>query len=424
MCFDSRSETLFCIESFYQDHPSSSGITSQKPMQDTHSINSAQKHNGELTDSTLQIIKVEDSQTRNTFIRLPWSLYRDDPMWVPPLLLERRMHLSPKNPYFEHATCCLWVAFRGGKPVGRISAQVDQLHLERYQDATGFWGMLEAEDNIDTFQSLLTTAESWLSDQGMKRAQGPFNLSINQECGLLIDGFDTPPSMMMGHAPPNNGERIEQCGYSKAKDLLAYIIDGNAEPSATRKMIIRKTQKRIQTRTLNKAHFNKDLETVFSIFNDAWAENWGFLPFTPNEFAHVAKDLKLLINDQFVRIAYVDEMPAAFIVLLPNLNEVIRDLNGSLFPFGWLKMLWRLKVKYPQTARISLMGVHSKYQESLLGAALAYRVINDIQEAVIKRGVKEIELSWILEENIGVRDIIEDFGGRVYKTYRIYNREL
>ena len=394
-------------------------------MKNTKSSNSAQKQNCELAGNALKIIKVEDSRSRDTFIRLPWIIYRDDPMWVPPLLLERRMHLSPKNPYFEHATCCLWLAFRGEKAVGRISAQIDRLHLERYQDDTGFWGMLEAEDNIETFQALFNTAETWMTTHGMKRAQGPFNLSINQECGLLIDGFDTPPSMMMGHVPPYYAEHIEQCGHSKEKDLLAYILTDEAlEVSATRKMIVKKTQKRIQTRTIKKSQFDKDLETIFSIFNDAWAQNWGFVPFTPNEFSHVAKDLKLLINEQFVRIAYVDDIPAAFIVLLPNLNEVIQDLNGSLFPVGWLKMLWRLKVKYPQTGRVSLMGVLSKYQESLLGAALAYRVIGDIEDAVIKAGIKKVELSWILEDNVGIRGIIEDFGGQVYKTYRIYSKQL
>jgi hypothetical protein len=393
-------------------------------MKDTNPSNSAQKQNGELAGSALKIIKVEDNRSRDTFIRLPWSLYKDDPMWIPPLLLERRMHLSPKNPYFEHATCCLWLAFRDGKPVGRISAQVDQLHLDRYQDDTGFWGMLEAEDNIETFQTLLNTAEAWLAEQGMKRAQGPFNLSINQECGLLIDGFDTPPSMMMGHAPPYYGERIEHCGYGKEKDLLAYISDGDIEPSAIRKKIVRKTHKRIRTRTLSKSHFDKDLETIFSIFNDAWAQNWGFVPFTPNEFSHLAKDLKLLIKEEFVSIAYVDDIPAAFIVMLPNLNEVIQDLNGALFPVGWLKILWRLKVKSPQSGRIMLMGVLSKYQESLLGAALAYRVIGDIQEAAIKYGLKNVELSWVLEDNVGMRNIIQDGGAREYKTYRIYSKEL
>ena len=393
-------------------------------MKNRKSSSSADKQNGELSESALQIVKVVGRQARDTFIRLPWSIYKNDPVWVPPLLLERRMHLSPKNPFFEHAECRLWLAFRKGKPVGRISAQVDRLHLEHYQDATGFWGMLEAEDNPETFQELLNTAESWLHDQGMKRVQGPFNLSINQECGMLIDGFDTPPSMMMGHAQPYYGERIEQCGYCKEKDLLAYISDGNVAPSVTRKMIVRKTQKRIQTRRLSKSHFDQDLETIFHIFNDAWAQNWGFVPFTPNEFAHLAKDLKLLIKEDFVSIAYLDDIPAAFIIMLPNLNEVIQDLNGALFPVGWLKMLWRLKVKSPQSGRILLMGVLSKYHESLLGAALAYRVIGDIQEAAIEYGIKKVELSWVLEDNAGMRTIIKDGGAREYKTYRIYSKEL
>jgi hypothetical protein len=393
-------------------------------MKESEFRNSAQKNNDEMSGSSLQIVKVEDSRARNAFIRLPWSLYRDDPMWVPPLLLERRMHLSPKNPYFEHATCRFWIAYRDGKPVGRISAQLDQMHLERYKDATGFFGMLEAEDNIETFKALFDIAESWLRSQGMVHSRGPFNLSINQECGLLVAGYDTPPSMMMGHALPYYAERVEQCGYSKEKDLLAYIVEGDIEYSATRKMLLKRAKGRIKTRPLKRKNFQEDLDIVFSIFNDAWSDNWGFVPFTQKELEHLANDLKLLINDKLVCIAEVDGEPAAFIVALPNLNEVIQDCNGKLLPFGWLKILWRLKIKYPETARVMLMGVLSKYQNSLLGAALAYQVISDAQEAVIKCGIKKVELSWILEDNVRMRDIIKDGGAREYKTYRIYSKGL
>ncbi len=377
-----------------------------------------------MSENTLQIISVSNRKERKAFINLPWSLYTDDPMWVPPLKIERSMHLSPKNPYFEHATCNLWIAVRNGKTVGRISAQVDRLHSERYKDDTGFWGMLEAEDNLETFQLLLHTAESWLSSQGVKLVLGPFNLSINQECGLLIDGFDTPPMMMMGHTHPYYAKRVEECGYGKEKDLLAYLIHADAAPSPSRRRIIRKTQDRITTRTLNTSRFDEDLDIIFSIFNDAWAQNWGFLPFTAKEFEHLAKDLKLLIKDKFVRIAYIGDTPAAFVVLLPNLNEAIADLNGSLLPLGWLKLIWRLKVKSSETGRILLMGVSSKYHDTLLGAALAYRVISDTQDAVVEYGMKKIELSWILEDNTGVKDIIKDSGGEVYKTYRIYSKCL
>jgi hypothetical protein len=381
-------------------------------------------NNDELPDSSLQIVKVEGRQKLNTFIKLPWSLYRNDPMWVPPLLLERRMHLSPKNPYFEHAKCCLWLAYRNGKPVGRISAQVDQMHLERYKDATGFFGMLESEDNIETFQALFNTAESWLHSQGMVCCRGPFNLSINQECGLLVAGFDTPPSMMMGHALPYYAGRIEECGYSKEKDLLAYIVEGDVEPSSARRTIIKRSKGRIQARPLRKKHFQEDLDIIFSIFNDAWSDNWGFVPFTQKELEHMANDMKLLIKDELVSIAEVDGDPAAFLVALPNLNEVIHDCNGRLLPFGWLKILWRLKVRYPESTRIMLMGVLKKYHNSLLGAALAYTVIDDVQKAGVKCGIKKVELSWILEDNTAMRNIIRDGGAREYKTYRIFSKNL
>jgi len=384
---------------------------------------SPHKH-GRLSGNSPQIIKVEDRRTRNTFIRLPWSLYKDDPMWVPPLLFERRMHLSPKNPYFEHAACCFWIAYRDEKPVGRISAQIDRLYLDRYRDDTGFWGMLEAEDNIETFQTLLNTAENWLRGQGMARARGPFSLSINQECGVLVAGFNTPPSIMMGHARPYYRSHIEQCGYGKTIDLLAYIIDANFNHSAAMQMIIKRAKSRVQTRTLRKSQFQEDMNIIQNIFNDAWSENWGFVPFTQKEFEHLGKDLKLLIDEKVVSIAEVNGAPAAFMVLIPNVNEVIRDFNGRLLPLGWLKLLWRLKVKYPETARIPLMGVLRKYQESPLGAMLAYRVIADLQEPTVNRGIKKVELSWILEDNMGMRNIIEDIGGSVYKTYRIYSKNL
>jgi hypothetical protein len=371
-----------------------------------------------------EIVEVRGRSALNDFIRLPWSLYREDPMWVPPLLLERRMHLSPKNPYFEHVEFCSWLAYRSGKPVGRISAQIDRLHIDRHQDDTGFFGMLEAEDNSLTFRSLLDTAESWLRDKGMRRIGGPYNLSINQELGLLVDGFDSPPSLMMGHARPYYALRIEENGFQKEKDLLAYIINSDFKMSAAAKRITATNKGRVHIRKLQKSNFEDELNILREIFNDAWSQNWNFVPFTNAEFEHLGKDLKMLADEELVKIAEVDGEPAAFIVVLPNINEVIRDLNGRLLPFGWLKMLWRLKVKYPQSGRIPLMGVRRRYHDSLMGAALAFGVIANVQQPSIKRGLKEVELSWILEDNMGMRNIIESIGGRVYKTYRIYGKEI
>ena len=382
-----------------------------------------QQNSEQETNGSLQVIKVEGKSALNTFIRLPWSLYMDDPMWIPPLMLERRMHLSPKNPYFEHAKFCSWIAYRNGKPVGRICAQIDRLHIDRYQDATGFFGMLEAEDDGLTFRTLLDTAESWLRNQGMQRISGPFNLSINQELGLLVDGFDTPPSVMMGHGRTYYAQRIEQHGYRKEKDLLAYRIDSKVVSDKIRKIAAR-AKKRVHIRPLQKSNFNKELEIIRDIFNDAWSQNWGFTPWTEAEFEHLGKDLKFIVDEKLVSIAEVNGEPAAFLVVLPNLNEAISDLNGKLWPFGWLKMLWRVKVKYPKTARIPLMGVRRRYHDTLLGAALAFSVINGILGPAIKIGIREMELSWILEDNEAMRKVIEAINGHVYKTYRIYNKQL
>ncbi len=389
-------------------------------------MDSVQEHapTPEGNTGPLQIVKVENRKALNNFIRVLWPLYKDDPAWIPPLILERRMQLAPSNPYFEHADYSSWVAYRDRTPVGRISAQIDHLHLDRYQDATGFFGMLEAENDSETFQMLMDTAETWLRKKGMRRVMGPFNLSINQELGMLVDGFDTPPMVMMGHGRPYYAPRIEENGYRREKDLLAYIIDSDFKPPPAMRAIMARAKNRVQTRPLRKSDFKEELNLIRDIFNDAWSQNWGFIPFTDPEFQHLGKDLKMLVDENLMSIAAVDGEPAAFMIMLPNINEVIRDLNGRLLPFGWLKLLWRLKVKYPKTARVPLMGVRCRYHDSLLGAALAFSMFASLKSSAIKRGIKQVELSWILEDNKGMRNILETITGRVYKTYRIYGKNL
>jgi hypothetical protein len=372
----------------------------------------------------VQVKPVENRSALKRFIQVPWSIYCDDPQWVPPLLIERRQFFSPSNPYFEHARHKLWIAYRGDDPVGRISAQIDQLHLERYGDATGFFGMLEAPDDPEIFNALMTQAETWLRNQGMRRVRGPFNLSINQECGLLVDGFDAPPFLMMGHAMPYYGFRIEQLGYTKATDMLAYYVNADLKLTDTMHRIIKWASRRVNVRSLQMSRLKEDLQVVRDIFEDAWSANWGFIPFTADEFRHLGRDLKQLVPPDLVQIAEVDGVPAAMIVAFPNINEIIRDLNGRLLPFGWLKLLWRLKIRFPQTARVPLMGVRREYQKSRLGAALALIVIQAVQAHGLRRGLKEIELSWILEDNAGMRTILDGIGGRVYKRYRMYDKPL
>ncbi|MBW1981300.1 MAG: N-acetyltransferase [Deltaproteobacteria bacterium] len=372
----------------------------------------------------MRIVPVENRRQQQQFIRLPWSIYADDPAWIPPLLLERRQQLSPKNPYFDHARYCSWLAYSGDRPVGRISAQVDHLYQERYGDATGFFGLLEAEDREELFQNLLDTAARWLREQGMHRVLGPFNLSINQECGLLVSGFHLPPSIMMGHAKPYYAVRIEEQGYQGVKDLLAYRIGIDFQMSSSMRAVMNRAAKRVQIRKLDRANFHRDLRIIQDIFEDAWSQNWGFVPFTEEEFNHLGQLLRFLVYDDFVQIAEVDGSPAAMIVGFPNFNEIIYDLNGKLLPWGWLKLLYRLKRRPPVTARVALMGVRRRYHKSLLGGALALLVIDAVRTVGLRRGIKEVELSWILEDNTNTRSVIEALGGTVYKRYRIYGKEI
>jgi hypothetical protein len=375
--------------------------------------------------STLQIIPVVSKNQWTQFIRIPNIILGSDPAWVPPLELERRMHLSPKhNPYFQHARMQAWIAFRDNQLVGRISAQIDQLHLERYNDATGFFGMLDAEDDVETFRALIKTAEDWLREQGMQRVRGPFNLSINEEMGLLVDGFDTPPVFLMGHALPYYVKHIEQSGYSKAKDVLAYMIPPNFDMPVVMQRLVNASAHRVKVRPINMKRFDEEISLLRDIFNDAWAENWGFVPFTEAEFRELGNNLRFLVHPKLIQIAEVDGEAVTFVVALPNINEAIRDLKGKLFPFGWAKLLWRLKVSYPSTARVPLLGVRRKFQNTRLGPSLAFQVIDKVRQQLHTLGAKDIELSWILEDNAGMRHIIEAIGGNAYKRYRIFERQL
>ena len=384
-------------------------------------MNLSEKHDhpGELS-----ILPVRNQKDLIRFIRVPWSVYKEDRCWIPPLILERKEHLSAKNPWFRHAKWQAWVAFRNGKPVGRISAQVDQLHLQRFQDETGFFGFLEAHDEPETFRLLLETACDWLREQGIKRIRGPFNFSINDECGLLVEGFDTPPSVMMGHARPYYDDRLETLGFSKAKDLFAYRVDPDFVVPRAMKKLTARTSGRITTRPLERSRLKEDLAVLHDLFNDAWSDNWGFVPFTHAEFDELGKNLSHLVDGDYIQIAELDGEPAAMIVALPNLNEAARDLDGRLLPLGWLKLLWRLKRHKLKTARVTLMGVRKNVQNSLVGMALAYAVIDAVRLALIDRGVNEVEMSWILEENTSMRNIIESLGSEAYKRYRIYQKDL
>ena len=310
----------------------------------------------------LEIVPCLTAADMDRFVRLPLRLNAGDPAWSPPLLMERREALDPKvNPFFKHAEAAFWLVVRDGVDVGRISAQIDALSPPNPEGRTGNFGLIAAEDDPAVFSTLLATAEAWLRERGCVIAAGPFNLSINEEVGLLVDGFHTPPMLMMGHDPPYAGPRIEEQGYAKLKDVYAYICDTATDiPKAARARIERSTPRGVRLRMLNLKDYDADVRRLTEIFNDSWAGNWGFAPLTEAETQHLGKSLKLLINPRLLWFAEIDGEPAGFGVTLPNLNEAIRDLNGALFPFGIVKLLWRLKVKGLKTGRVPLMGVKRK----------------------------------------------------------------
>jgi len=372
----------------------------------------------------LAVQAVHNRTLLNEFIRLPRMLYHDDPNWVCPLYFEQKERFSKKNPFFQHARWQAWIAYRGTRPVGRISAQIDDLHLQKFQDQTGHFGCLEAVDDQEVFDALFASAESWLKSEGMVRATGPFNLSINEECGLQIDGFDTPPRIMMVHGHPYYGPAVEVAGYRKAVDLIAYRQSPDFAVPRVMQRLVGRVADRVHIRPLNRKQLKSELALLLDIFNDAWSENWGMVPITEAEFEEVGKAMALLIDDDFVQIAEVDGEAAAMIVCLPNINEAIRDLHGRLLPFGWLKLLWRLKVRYPKTARILLMGVRKKYHHTLFGPALSFMITDTLRYPVLARGIQDIEMSWILEHNSGMRNIIESLGGQAYQTFRLYEKAL
>ena len=372
----------------------------------------------------IRIEPVHDQVRLKEFVHFPADVYRSDPAWVPPLFLERLHTFSQKNPFFTHARWQCWLAYRGTVPVGRISAQIDELHLSRYHTQTGFFGLLEAEDSAEVFQALIHTAEAWLRAEGMTTVQGPFNLSINQECGLLIKGYEYPPMVMMGHARPYYSQHVEANGYHKAQDLLAYRlgIDFPLPPGVT--TFLQKAKKTVRIRPLRRKHFQEELAIIKDIFEEAWADNWGYVPFTDAEFSELGQHMKVLVEDDFVQIAEIDGIPNAMLVAFPNIHEVIHDLDGRVWPLGWLKILWRLKVSYPKTGRVALMGVRRRFQSSPLGAAMAYGMIEAVRQAGLRKKIEHVELSWILEDNTRMRHILESLGAEPYKTYRLYEKSL
>ena len=382
--------------------------------------------------SELQIAAVADAAGRKAFVDHAFSHYAADPSWVPPLRSEALAMITPgKNAWFTHAEQQLFLAKSGRRTVGRIAAHVDRLALEQpaeqgFGPGTGFWGFFDADDEA-TGRALITAAEQWLRSKAMVRAIGPVSSSIWEEPGLLIQGHDHAPTVMMGHHDPRYQGWIEGCGYSKAKDLVTYDleIEQGFPPLVQRIIAAGEKNARIRVRKVDKSRFAEEAAIILRILNDAWSDNWGFVPLTDPEVEEVGKKLRPIVYEDLIYIAEVEGEPVAFMITLPDLNEALKPLNGSLLPFGWAKLLLWLRRPRARTMRVPLMGVVKRLQASRLASQLAFMMIEYSRRAAVSRyGTVRGEIGWILEDNQGMVAIADTIESRINKIYRVYRKQL
>ncbi len=380
----------------------------------------------------IAIRPVTSKADKKAFVELPYRLYANDPNWVPPLKQDVYSLITPgKNPWFGHGEAQLFLAERGGRVIGRISAHIDHLALAQPAEqgmgpGVGNWGLFEAED-AGVAAALLATAETWLREKGMVRSLGPLSLSIWDEPGLLVQGFDHPPTVLMGHDNPAYQSWIEAAGYAGIKDLYTYAIPIDKEFPPLVQRIVQSGERndRIVIRRVDKRNFKAEAALILAILNDAWSDNWGFVPFTDAEVAYAGKTLKPVVYEDLIRVAEVDGEPVAFMMTLPDLNEKIAGFGGALFPFNWAKLLWWLRAPKVTTMRVPLMGVVKKLQSTRMASQLAFMLVSYIREdATAKFGATRGEFGWVLEDNGPMRSVGEAINGEINKIYRIYEKTL
>jgi hypothetical protein len=380
----------------------------------------------------IEFTPVSDKRTRREFVDVSYRINASDPNWVHPLRSEALELVTPgKNPFFEHATVAQFIARENGRAVGRISAHIDRLALEQPPEqgmgpGTGNWGLLEAEDE-EIAHALIAHAESWLRAQGMTRVLAPLSMSIWEEPGQLTFGHDHPPTVMMGHQPQRYADWIASAGYEPAKKLVTYELDilKPFPPLIQRIVAAGEKNPRIRIRKVDKSRFDEEARLILEILNDAWSDNWGFVPFTEGEIAYAGKKFKPIVFEDLIMVAEYDGEPVAFMMTLPDLNEALAPLKGSLLPFGWAKLLLWLRKPKVRTMRVPLMGVRKRLQSSRMASQLAFMMIETIRlQAIARYGATRGEIGWILEDNQGMVAIAEAIESRVNREYMLYQKAL
>ena len=385
-----------------------------------------------MTDSEIVIEPVNGKKARGEFVDLGRAFAAREPHSVPQLRSEQMELIDPgKNPFFGHARAQLFIARRGGRAVGRISAHIDELALEMpagqgFGPGTGMFGYFDADDEA-VANALLRRAEEWLRAEGMARVLGPISMSIWEEPGLLVRGQDHAPTIMMGHHPAHYRGWIERAGYTPAKHLLTYELDVTKEFPPIIRRIVQSGERndRITVRYVDKSQWDRDAAIVLSILNDAWSQNWGFVPFTPEEVAYAGKKLKPIIFEPLNMIAELDGEPVAFMLTFPDMNQVLKRTSGKLFPFGWVQMLRWLRHPSGADMRVPLMGVKKELHSSRLASQLAFMMISKIKDNAYRDfGTQRGEIGWILDDNQGMVAIADAINSTINREYIVFEKSL
>jgi GNAT superfamily N-acetyltransferase len=373
--------------------------------------------------SAVEVVPVSGRRGMNAFLRLPWRIYHNDPRWVPPLLAEVRKVLDrSRHPFHAHADVEYYLARRGGEVVGRIAAVVNHRFNDFHGVSIGNFGFFECIEDVDVARALLEKAEAWSRERGMGLLQGPFNFSTNDEhCspGVLLEGFEHPPVLMMGHTPRYYADLLEGCGFTRSKDLLSYWVEADAPPERLLDGIARLGKRlNVVLRPLNLKDLQGDIRRIKEIYHSAWERNWGFVPMTDAEFDHMAESIRPVIHPRFCAIAEIDGEPVAFALQLPDLNQAFNRMDGRLVPWGWLKFLWYKR--RIDTARVLTLGVKPGHRHRGLDTLLIVHLFNE----GLRAGYSRAECAWVLEDNMPMRRGLERIGGRVCKVYRVFEKPV
>jgi len=370
----------------------------------------------------IQIKKVKSPKDVKAFIMLPFRLYKDDPNWIPNLIGDDKKHLSQKhNPFFQYAEAELFLALKDGKVVGRISAHTNPRHNAKHNDKAGFFGFFECIDDVEVARALLDEAISWNKAKGRDNILGPFNFTINDQCGLLVDGFDTPPMLLNTHTKPYYPKLLEEAGFTKAMDMYAYLSEKTEMPERIERMaaaIERRTGVKIKTLSADKKQRAEDIKRIFKVYEKAWEDNWGNVPLSQAELEHLTAQLLPLADPELVLLAEIDDEPVGFCLAMPNFNEVLQVMRGRINPITIVKAL--IAKNKISTARVITMGVIDGYRQKGIDTVFYYRSYKH----GLAKGYFRGEFSWVLETNTMMNRVAEMLDAERYKTYRIYEKQI